>query len=90
MKKQDHRTYSRAQLDRAMLNAGRIATREAVQFYNLTLIMAMQGEGIQVEKIKDILLSSESIFESIKCNALSFKDCAEDVLQNTGIDVFAN
>jgi hypothetical protein len=84
--KQDHRTYTRAQVDFIRIAEARQAIRKSIPLYNCALIMAM-ADKVEPDTIKDILADAGSIFESLNDGTLSFEDCAEDILKNTGIEV---
>ena len=84
--KQDHRTYTRAQLDYMRIAEAQQAIKKSIPLYNCALIMAM-AEKVTPDTIKEIIADAESIFESLKDGALSFEDCAKDILKNTGIEV---
>lgn len=84
--KQDHRTYTRAQVDYIRLAEARQAIRKSIPLYNCALIMAMTDK-VQADVISEILENAGSIFESLDSGTLSFEDCAEDIRKNIGIEV---
>ena len=84
--KQDHRTYTRAQVDYIRLAEAKQAIRKSIPLYNCALIMAMTDK-VQADVISEILENAGSIFESLDNGTLSFEDCAEDIRKNIGIEV---
>ncbi|NLU51572.1 MAG: hypothetical protein GXX10_01730 [Clostridiaceae bacterium] len=84
--KQDHRMYTRAQVDYLRMMEAQRAIQESIPLYNCALVLAMTDK-VGPEIIKDILADANSIFDSIKTGTLSFEDCAEDIRKNLGIEV---
>ena len=86
MPKQDHRLYTRAQVDFIRMTEARKTIKETVKYYNCALIMAMTDK-VEPGTIKEILIDADSIFDSLKSGTLSFEDCAEDIRKNLEIEV---
>ena len=85
-RKQDHRLYTRAQVDFLRITEARKATAEAVKLYNCAILEAMIGK-VEPETAQEIVKDAESLFESLGSGTLSFEDCAEDIKKNLGIAV---
>lgn len=86
MSKQDHRLYTRAQVDYLRMEEARKAIRQSIPLYNCAIIMAMTDK-VQPETIREIVQDAEGIFDSLKTGTLSFEDCAEDIKKNIGLDI---
>lgn len=89
--KQDHRMYSRPQVD-LMLQTQTKKVRsetikEAIETYTIALCEALIGEDMEAEKIKSISESINGIFESVISGALTRSDLIEDIKKNAGIDL---
>lgn len=84
--KQDHRLYTRAQVDFIRMEEARKAIRQSIPLYNCAIIMAMTDK-VQPETIREIVQDAASIFDSLKTGTLRFEDCAEDIRRNMGIEV---
>lgn len=86
MAKQDHRLYTRAQVDFLRMEEARKAIRQSIPLYNCAIIMAMTDK-VQPETIREIVQDAASIFDSLKTGTLSFEDCADDIRRNMAIEV---
>lgn len=86
MSKQDHRMYTRAQVDFLRVAEARQAIRKAIPLYNCAIIMAMTDK-VDPAVIKQIVADTNGIFDSLNSGTLSFEDCAEDIKRNLGIEV---
>lgn len=87
-RKQDHRLYTRAQVDFLRITEARKATAEAVKLYNCAILEAMIDK-VDPKTAQEIVKDASSLFESLQAGVISFEDCAEDVKKNLGIDVTA-
>jgi hypothetical protein len=87
MAKQDHRSYTRPQVDFMCKQAGLRAVRDTVKDYSVAIIMCLMGEGKDKEQITKFMTDVDSLFISLNEKTLSFEECVEDIRNNTGIDL---
>lgn len=87
MAKQDHRTYTRPQVDFLCKQAGLDAVRRTARDYAVAVVMCLMGEGRNKEQINRFMTDVDSLFDSLYRQILSFEDCVEDIRKNTSIDL---
>jgi len=85
--RQDHRRYTRPQVDFLLKQEGLRAVRDTVRDYSIAIVMCLMGEGKDKEYIQKFLTDVDSLFESLKEEVISFEDCVEDIKNNIGIDL---
>lgn len=86
--KQDHKTYSRSQVDFLLKQEGLRATKQCANDYAVAIVMCLYGVlNLNKEEIQNFIFASESVFDSIMQGSLTYQDCIEDIEINTGIKI---